>query len=387
DGAQGEMQDVQTTPEYTLPECEFTMTHATFRCWSIAGTEYDPGELVMLGGDSTIYAVWEEAEPFTISYSANGGEGVMADEFAYEGDTLMVSDCMFTAPDDKEFDYWRVVPGGAHLDPGDELEVDDDYVLVAMWKDIQGVIYEWVFFNGNGGEGEMDGEQVRNGDSFELPECEFTYEGYVFTGWDVNDESYAVGDSVVISGTTTVTAIWQVDPDYVDPQTHGIVNFSSSEGSGAMNPAQVEVGQSLVLPACTLEAPQGKQFKCWSVGGQEKQVGDSIVIQGDTTVLAVWEDIPQQNPENPEPENPNPENPEPENPQPENPEQPEGPGQGQQAGGEQGGEQGNLGGGDAEIKQGGKLSGGAIAGIVIAVVVAVAGAGVGVFFALKKKKA
>jgi hypothetical protein len=46
------------------------------------------------------------------------------------------------------------------------------------------------------------------------------------------------------------------------------------------------------LPACTFTAPDGKQFKAWSVDGVEKNVGDKITVTADTTVIASWEDIP-----------------------------------------------------------------------------------------------
>ena len=46
------------------------------------------------------------------------------------------------------------------------------------------------------------------------------------------------------------------------------------------------------LPANGFTAPAGKQFKAWSVGGVEKVVGDKITVTANTTVTAVWEDIP-----------------------------------------------------------------------------------------------
>jgi len=46
------------------------------------------------------------------------------------------------------------------------------------------------------------------------------------------------------------------------------------------------------LPACTFGAPSGQQFKAWKVGGVEKAVGDKITVTANTTVTAVWEDIP-----------------------------------------------------------------------------------------------
>lgn len=46
------------------------------------------------------------------------------------------------------------------------------------------------------------------------------------------------------------------------------------------------------FPENGFTAPDGKQFKAWSVDGNEKAVGDKITVTADTTVTAVWETIP-----------------------------------------------------------------------------------------------
>ena len=52
------------------------------------------------------------------------------------------------------------------------------------------------------------------------------------------------------------------------------------------------VSGDYVLPVCGFTAPNGKQFKAWSVGGVEKAAGDTITVTENTTVTAVWETIP-----------------------------------------------------------------------------------------------
>jgi len=73
--------------------------------------------------------------------------------------------------------------------------------------------------------------------------------------------------------------------------THSIT-FDSNEGTGSMSNLQYIDGYEYTLPTCTFTAPTGKQFKCWSVGGQEKAVGDTITLNADVTIVAIWEDIP-----------------------------------------------------------------------------------------------
>ena len=69
------------------------------------------------------------------------------------------------------------------------------------------------------------------------------------------------------------------------------VSFTANGGTGTMADATGISGE-YELPACTFTAPSGKRFKAWSVGGAEKAVGDKITVTANTTVTAVWEDIP-----------------------------------------------------------------------------------------------
>jgi len=92
------------------------------------------------------------------------------------------------------------------------------------------------------------------------------------------------------------------------------------EASGSPDFDYAVAGTEVTLAKCMFEAPEGKQFKAWAIGGldgEQKQPGETFIITGETYIYAIWEDIPT-TPENPE----NPENPE----IPENPENPENPG-------------------------------------------------------------
>ena len=68
------------------------------------------------------------------------------------------------------------------------------------------------------------------------------------------------------------------------------VSFAANGGTGTM--ADVTgVSGNYVLPVCDFTAPNGKQFKAWSVGGVEKAAGDNITVTANTTVTAVWEAV------------------------------------------------------------------------------------------------
>lgn len=46
------------------------------------------------------------------------------------------------------------------------------------------------------------------------------------------------------------------------------------------------------LPASGFTAPEGKRFKAWKVGDSEYAAGEAITVTANTTVTAVWEDVP-----------------------------------------------------------------------------------------------
>ena len=59
----------------------------------------------------------------------------------------------------------------------------------------------------------------------------------------------------------------------------------------------LKVGETLVLPKCTLRAPEGKTFRCWRVNKKEYNPFDEIVVNGDTKVVALWQDADPNVPE------------------------------------------------------------------------------------------
>ena len=59
------------------------------------------------------------------------------------------------------------------------------------------------------------------------------------------------------------------------------VTFDANGGTGSMDAVTVASGESYDLPECGFTAPEGKQFKAWSVGGTEYAVGTSITVTAD----------------------------------------------------------------------------------------------------------
>ena len=66
-----------------------------------------------------------------------------------------------------------------------------------------------VTFDGGEGSGEMANVILEAGCEYTLPTCAFTApEGKTFGGYSIGGKTYAVGETVTVSGTTVVTVIW-----------------------------------------------------------------------------------------------------------------------------------------------------------------------------------
>ena len=219
---------------------------------------------------------------YTVSFDANGGTGTMADVTGVSGEYTLPANG-FTAPAGKQFKAWSV--GGSEKAVGDKITVTANTTVTAVWENTPVVTYT-VSFDANGGTGTMADVTGVSGE-YTLPANGFTApSGKQFKAWSVGGVEKAAGDTITVNANTTVTAIWENIP--VVTYT---VSFAANGGTGTMADVTGVSGE-YTLPANGFTAPSGKQFKAWSVDGKEKAVGDTITVTADTTVKAVWENIP-----------------------------------------------------------------------------------------------
>ena len=272
------------TGEYTLPANGFTAPSGKqFKGWSLT-TDGATVSKVAMTENRTVYAIWENIPvvTYTVSFAANGGTGTMADVTGISGEYTLPANG-FTAPAGKQFKAWSV--GGVEKAVGDKITVTANTTVTAVWEDIPVVTYT-VSFAANGGTGSMADATGVYGE-YTLPANGFTAPaGKQFKAWSVGGVEKAVGDKITVTANTTVTAVWENIP--VVTYT---VSFAANGGTGTMADVTGISGE-YTLPANGFTAPAGKQFKAWSVGGVEKAVGDKITVTANTTVKAVWENIP-----------------------------------------------------------------------------------------------
>lgn len=84
------------------------------------------------------------------------------------------------------------------------------------------------------------------------------------------------------------------------------ISFDKGDGSGSMADVKVEKGKEYTLPECTFTAPEGKEFEAWEIEGTRKQAKESIVVNKDIKIKALWKDKLQEHKEKLEPIMPSP---------------------------------------------------------------------------------
>ena len=221
-GGSGYMAQVETSNrDYELPYCEFdapaTKTFVGWALNSADGEIYQPTAVLNLTDDITLYAVWEDAELFSIYYTDGNAFGTPAtfEYFLYDGTHFAVkkfSDLSFPLPVGKKFTGWRVKINGQFqiVSPGDSLQVDgDDFSFVAQYDDY-GTTYQIDFDKGDESVvGEYGPITVYENTYYSLPENPYTKAGYTFKCWLINGTTEASPYRTYrVTGNINVTPVW-----------------------------------------------------------------------------------------------------------------------------------------------------------------------------------
>lgn len=120
--------------------------------------------------------------------------------------------------------------------------------------------------------------------AFVLPDCPAEFvapEGKQFKGWALTNGGEVLTE-ITLDADKTLYAVWE------DIPVTYTVTFDPSGAAGTMEPAKVQ--GTFTLPACAFTAPEGKQFQGWSLAVNGELCGETIHVEADTTVYAVWMD-------------------------------------------------------------------------------------------------
>ena len=138
--------------DYELPECDFEKEGCTFTGWALTESgmiKFKPGQTRNItNGTTTFYAIW--TENLTITFDANGGTGYMEPIEVSAGEEREVPYCDFVR-EGYDFLYWAVnSPDSSEtVSPGDQVPVNQSYVLYAVWESNTPVEGHWDMENGS----------------------------------------------------------------------------------------------------------------------------------------------------------------------------------------------------------------------------------------------
>jgi len=210
----------------------------------------------------------------TVKFDPSGGIGTMADESVTAFTEYALPECGFTAPATKVFAGWKI--GEKVYAVGDTVTFDGDATVEAVWETIKYTIT----FAANGGKGEMAPVKAEINSETVLPECKYTFNNKRFTGWFINGEMKHAGEKVTVTNNMTLYAMWDFN--------NVTVKLDANGAEGGMPDTIMLSGSVFTFPTCTFTAPEGKEFGGWQIGEKTYKVGDTLIVNANTVVKALW---------------------------------------------------------------------------------------------------
>ena len=218
---------------------------------------------------------------YTLTYDANGGEGVPDTQTGNGAITLSADE---PTRDEYIFMGWATSATAAEAEyqAGASYDLTADTTLYAVWQMIQYTLD----YDANGGSGAPD-TQTGNG-AITLSADEPTRDEYIFMGWATSataaEAEYQAGASYDLTADTTLYAVWQMIQYTLDYDANG--------GSGAPD---TQTGNGAITLSADEPTRSEYIFMGWATSATateaEYQAGASYTLSADTTLYAVWEKI------------------------------------------------------------------------------------------------
>ncbi len=177
-----------------------------FRCYKTSGTTGDKY--------CTLYKRAAVSQTYTVSFNANGGTGTMASVPGQSGSYTLPANG-FTAPSNKVFAGWKANNAGNVIASGGSYTVSADVEFFAQWADAYTVTYT----AGTNGSGSYSHTLQPAGSYTLLQFANLTgvsaSSGYRFKNYTVGGVNKNPGDTITLSGATSVTVNFEEQPSEV----------------------------------------------------------------------------------------------------------------------------------------------------------------------------
>ena len=212
---------------------------------------------------------------YTVTYeNAKGAapEAVTADE----GTEITVADAP-AAVEGFTFEGWT--DGATTYDAGDKFTLTADVTLTAVWEPIPKYTVTYENAKGDAPEAVTEDE----GTTITVAAAPATVEGFTFGGWTNGETTYQAGQTFELTGNVTLTAVWEPIPKYT-------VTYVDYEGAA---PEAVTAYVGTEITVATPATVEHSTFIAWGNGSTRYQAGDTFVLEGDVTLTAIREAVPQ----------------------------------------------------------------------------------------------
>lgn len=267
DGGNGYMEPVYVPKgtEYTLPKGTFTKTGAWadgreyimgFKCWHIGSSQLNSfeGDTYTVNYNTILHCDYQVDKVYSIiNFDANGGEGTMEPQRAWNGETVKLSPNKYTRAG-YIFDGWgktATASTGYYVDGGSFTVPQSATTLYAVWKPAY-----YIHFDPNGGTGEMEDQivsfsTVSTSAYVTFNQNTYEREGYTLKGWKgfINGvektvtvtypKTFVYKTDFDENNTLTVTAVWNPDPNY-RPDVSSLISMDNKTVAYNGQPQTIE---------------------------------------------------------------------------------------------------------------------------------------------------
>lgn len=173
--------------------------------------EYQPGNQITPTKNIILYAVWRGDTEYSITFNANGGNDAPTEMIAEKNVAVTLPT---TRPTRNGYTFigWNTSSTAttALYLPGGTYSGNTDVILYAIWA-----MNYTITFNSDGGSGGPTTLEYVSGQEVTIPIEQPTKNGCTFIGWNssrgANTAEYVPGNNYLISGNTTLYAVWIQD--------------------------------------------------------------------------------------------------------------------------------------------------------------------------------
>ena len=245
--------------------------------WSISGDEgvLDKDLPLTITGDTTIDAVWRDRAVYGVTFV--NGEDTIGTATAREGIPFVIP---IDDPADgtRMFLGWKIGSDDTLYRNGDELSIDAEASLSAVWRDR--VEYTVTFMNGTSEVGKL---KAYEGIDAMVSVEDLADDERIFVGWQSESgDGYRNGDKLTVSGNMVLKAVWR------DRAVYSVTYMNGGETLGketAREGIPYEIGMRDLTD-------DDRVFVGWRVPNTDQvhRFGDSFVATGDVVLVAEWRD-------------------------------------------------------------------------------------------------